>query len=77
MTDRNGFRVLDGPTLTVVDNETDTLSSVDARVPHPPEVVSHLARRKPTRQHAGHDCVTVFDHLCVPRIVGARDRPDR
>jgi len=77
MTDRNGFRVLDGPTLTVVDNETDTLSSVDARVPHPPEVVSNLARRKPTRQHAGHDCVTVFDHLCVPRIVGARDRPDR
>ena len=50
---------------TTVDNETDTLSSVDARVPQLPEVVSHLARRKPTRQHAGHDCVTVFDHLCV------------
>jgi len=66
MTDPNRSRVLDELTLTVVvDNETDTLSSVDERVPQLPEVVSHLARREPTRQHAGHDCVTVFDHLCV------------
>ncbi len=59
-------RPLDGLTLTVVvDNETDTLSSVDAGVAQLPEVASHLARRPAQRQHAGHDCVTVFDHLCV------------
>jgi 7,8-dihydropterin-6-yl-methyl-4-(beta-D-ribofuranosyl)aminobenzene 5'-phosphate synthase len=59
-------RPLDSLTLTVVvDNETDTLSSVDAGVPQLPEVASHLARRPARRQHAGHDCVTVFDHLCV------------
>ena len=59
-------RPLDELTLTVVvDNETDTLSSVDPGVPQLPEVVSHLARRPPSRQHGGHDCVTVFDHLCV------------
>ena len=59
-------RLLDELTLTVVvDNETDTLSSVDVGVPQLPEVASHLARRPPQRQHAGHDCVTVFDHLCV------------
>ena len=49
----------------VVDNETDTLSSIDSGVPQLPEVASHLARRPATRQHADHDCVTVFDHLCV------------
>jgi len=59
-------RPLDQLTLTVVvDNETDTLSSVDSGVPQLPEVASHLGRRPPARQHAGHDCVTVFDHLCV------------
>jgi 7,8-dihydropterin-6-yl-methyl-4-(beta-D-ribofuranosyl)aminobenzene 5'-phosphate synthase len=59
-------RALDQLVLTVVvDNETDTLSSVDAGVPQLPEVASHLARRPATRQHAGHDCVTVFDQLCV------------
>ena len=57
---------LDELTLTVVvDNETDSLSSVDAGVPQLPEIVSHVIRRAPTRQHDGHDCVTVFDHLCV------------
>lgn len=64
----NGIRppALDELTLTViVDNETDTLSSVDAGVPQLPEVASHIARQPPTRQHAGHDCVTVFDQLCV------------
>ncbi|TFH13852.1 MAG: MBL fold metallo-hydrolase [Acidimicrobiales bacterium] len=58
--------VLDELTLTVVvDNETDTLSSVDVGVPQLPEVISHSVRRPPTRRHDGHDCVTVFDHLCV------------
>jgi 7,8-dihydropterin-6-yl-methyl-4-(beta-D-ribofuranosyl)aminobenzene 5'-phosphate synthase len=59
-------RPLDELTLTViVDNETDTLSSVDPGVPQLPEVVSHVARRPATRSPSGHECVTVFDHLCV------------
>ncbi|MDA8420811.1 MAG: hypothetical protein M0039_06095 [Pseudomonadota bacterium] len=50
--------------LVVVDNETDTLSSVDDGVPQIPEVV-HLAARTPaSRHHDGHECKTVFDHLC-------------
>ncbi|MHB8347661.1 MAG: MBL fold metallo-hydrolase [Acidiferrobacterales bacterium] len=50
--------------LVVVDNETDTLSSVDDGVPQIPEVV-HLAARTPTdRYYAGHECKTVFDQLC-------------
>ncbi len=66
MIDSSRSRPLDELTLTViVDNETDTLSSVDAGVPQLPEAVSHVTRRAPTRQHAGHDCITVFDHLCV------------
>ena len=66
MTDPIRSRPLDELTLTViVDNETDTLSSIDAGVAQLPEVASHLARRPATRTHAGHDCVTVFDHLCV------------
>ena len=57
---------LDELTLTVVvDNETDSLSSVDAGVPQLPEIASHVLRRPPVRTHDGHDCVTVFDHLCV------------
>ncbi|MGH6928023.1 MAG: MBL fold metallo-hydrolase, partial [Dongiaceae bacterium] len=50
--------------LVVVDNETDTLSSVDAGVPQIPEV-AHLAARTPSsRKHEGHDCKEVFDQLC-------------
>ena len=50
--------------LVVVDNETDTLSSVDEGVPQIPEVV-HLASRTPSsRKYEGHDCKTVFDQLC-------------
>ena len=49
----------------VVDNETDTLSSIDPGVPQLPEIVSLLGRIPPTRQHEGHDCIAVFDHLCV------------
>jgi 7,8-dihydropterin-6-yl-methyl-4-(beta-D-ribofuranosyl)aminobenzene 5'-phosphate synthase len=57
---------LDELTLTViVDNETDSLSSVDPGVPQLPEIASHVIRRAPTRRHDGDDCVTVFDHLCV------------
>jgi 7,8-dihydropterin-6-yl-methyl-4-(beta-D-ribofuranosyl)aminobenzene 5'-phosphate synthase len=50
--------------LVVVDNETDTLSSVDEGVPQIPEVVSLAARTPPARRHEGHDCKTVFDQLC-------------
>jgi 7,8-dihydropterin-6-yl-methyl-4-(beta-D-ribofuranosyl)aminobenzene 5'-phosphate synthase len=50
--------------LVVVDNETDTLSSVDDGVPQIPEIV-HLAARTPSsRKHDGHDCKVVLDQLC-------------
>ena len=50
--------------LVVVDNETDTLSSVDSGVPQTPEV-AHLIPRLPTaREHAGHPGKVVFDKLC-------------
>lgn len=50
--------------LVVVDNETDTLSSVDAGVPQVPEVI-HLAAHTPAnRTYEGHECKTVFDRLC-------------
>lgn len=49
----------------VVDNESDNLSSIDAGIPQLPEVASLLRRIPPSGRHDGHDCVTVFDHLCV------------
>jgi len=56
---------LDELLLTVVvDNETDNLSSIDG-LPVLPEVVGLLGRIAPTREHDGHDCIPVFDHLCV------------
>jgi 7,8-dihydropterin-6-yl-methyl-4-(beta-D-ribofuranosyl)aminobenzene 5'-phosphate synthase len=50
--------------LVVVDNETDTLSSVDDGVPQIPEIVHRAARTPPSRTYKGHDCKTVFDQLC-------------
>jgi 7,8-dihydropterin-6-yl-methyl-4-(beta-D-ribofuranosyl)aminobenzene 5'-phosphate synthase len=50
--------------LVVVDNETDTLSSVDDGVPQIPEVAHLAARTPPSRKHEGHDCKEVFDQLC-------------
>ena len=50
--------------LVIVDNETDTLSSIDAGIPQIPEMVQHAARIPPSRRHEGHACTTVFDHLC-------------
>src|SRR3954470_16754600 len=48
-------QALDELVLTVVvDNETDTLSSVDPGVPQLPEMTSLLRRTPPTRR-AGHD----------------------
>ncbi len=50
--------------LVVVDNETDTLSSVNEGIPQIPEAV-HLAARMPSqRVQDGHECKVVFDHLC-------------
>jgi metal-dependent hydrolase (beta-lactamase superfamily II) len=63
--DPTDVAVLDELTLTVVvDNETDTLSSVDAGVPQSAEVVSLLTRIAP-HDVGGHQGVCVFDRLCV------------
>ncbi len=60
-----GVATLDGlEVLVIVDNETDTLSSVDEGVPQIPEMVQHAARVPPTRRWQGHDCKEVFSHLC-------------
>ncbi len=50
--------------LVVVDNETDTLSSVDEGVPQIPEVVHLAARTPPSREYKGHECKIVLDQLC-------------
>jgi 7,8-dihydropterin-6-yl-methyl-4-(beta-D-ribofuranosyl)aminobenzene 5'-phosphate synthase len=50
--------------LVVVDNETDTLSSIDDGVPQIPEVAHLLAGTPATREYDGHECKTVFDRLC-------------
>ena len=50
--------------LVVVDNETDTLSSVADGVPLVPES-THLAARLPAvREFEGHPCKVVYDRLC-------------
>jgi 7,8-dihydropterin-6-yl-methyl-4-(beta-D-ribofuranosyl)aminobenzene 5'-phosphate synthase len=51
--------------LVVVDNETDTLSSVDFDVAQLPEIASLMGRIAPSGQYDGHPTVCVFDHLCV------------
>jgi 7,8-dihydropterin-6-yl-methyl-4-(beta-D-ribofuranosyl)aminobenzene 5'-phosphate synthase len=57
---------LDELTLTVVvDNETDTLSTVDPGVPQLPEMASLLARLPPNRHVDGHPAIEGFEHLCV------------
>src|SRR5262249_54063221 len=50
--------------LVVVDNETDTPSSVDAGVPQVPEIIHLASRRPPSRHFEGHECKAVFDQLC-------------
>ncbi len=42
--------------VVVVDNETDTLSSVDEGVPQIPEMIHTAARRPPTGHYETHDC---------------------
>ena len=50
--------------LVVVDNATDTLSSIAEGVPQTPEVAQHLPRVPVTRTHDGHPGKVVFDRLC-------------
>jgi 7,8-dihydropterin-6-yl-methyl-4-(beta-D-ribofuranosyl)aminobenzene 5'-phosphate synthase len=50
--------------LVVVDNETDTLSSVDEGVPQIPELGHLLARAPGIGEYEGHPCKVVFDRLC-------------
>ncbi len=56
---------LDELTVTVVvDNATDTLSSITPGSPQVPEV-AHLLEGPSIGNHDGHDLVVTFDHLCV------------
>ncbi len=50
--------------LVVVDNETDTLSSIDPGVPQINEITRLAARTSASRVYEGHECKTVFDRLC-------------
>lgn len=59
-------RALDELVLTVVvDNSTDTLSSVAPGLPQLPEAMGHVVRGEVQRTADGHDLVEVFGHLCV------------
>ncbi len=49
--------------LIVVDNETDTLSSIDNDAQQS-EIAGLLPRLPAQREHDGHPCTVVFDHLC-------------
>jgi len=58
--------VLDELWITVVvDNETDTLSSIDPGIPQLPEVAGLLGRPELACDRGGHDGTEVFGHLCV------------
>src|SRR3954463_766453 len=57
---------LDELTITiVVDNATDTLSSIAPGMPQLPEIAYLLAGTPPLGQHDRHDWVVPFGHLCV------------
>src|SRR3954464_12649796 len=57
---------LDELTITiVVDNATDTLSSIAPGIPQLPEIAYLLGGIPPTGQHDGRNCVVTFDQLCV------------
>jgi 7,8-dihydropterin-6-yl-methyl-4-(beta-D-ribofuranosyl)aminobenzene 5'-phosphate synthase len=58
-------RLLDDLTITiVVDNTTDTLSSIEAGVPELPEM-AYLLGRPAAGEYDGHACVVTLDQLCV------------
>lgn len=50
--------------LVVVDNETDTLSSIADAVPQLSELGHLVPRVAATRHYEGHPCKVVFDRLC-------------
>ena len=57
---------LDELTITIlVDNTTDTLSSIAPGAPQLPELAYLLGSIAPSGRHDGHDCVVGFDQLCV------------
>ncbi len=57
---------LDELVLTVVvDNATDTLSSIPAGIPQLPEMAHLLDDGRSIGSHEGHDMVAVFEQLCV------------
>lgn len=59
-------QALDELVITVVvDNATDTLSTVAPGLPQHPELIGHLGRVEPTTSADGHECHEVFGHLCV------------
>src|SRR5262245_30635587 len=51
--------------LVVVDNESDTLSSVDKGVPQLPELGRLVARVPHLAPKDGHDSIEPWGHLCV------------
>jgi 7,8-dihydropterin-6-yl-methyl-4-(beta-D-ribofuranosyl)aminobenzene 5'-phosphate synthase len=50
--------------LIVVDNETDTLSSIDDGIPQMPEMAGLISRVPSIQDFDGHACKPVFEHLC-------------
>ncbi len=61
----NGLAHLDElEILVVVDNEIDTLSSIDQGVPQVPEIIQLAARVPASRKYEGQECKRVFDQLC-------------
>lgn len=60
------LRTLDALLVTVVvDNASDSLSSTAPDLPRVTEMASLLGTTRPDRRHDGHDCITVFDQMCV------------
>ena len=54
---------LDDLTITiVVDDATDTLSSIDPGMPQTPEIAYLLGGIAPIGEHDAHGCVVAFDH---------------
>ena len=49
----------------VVDNATDTLSSIGPGLPQLPELAGLFGSVAPRGSQDGHQCVDTFDHLCV------------
>jgi 7,8-dihydropterin-6-yl-methyl-4-(beta-D-ribofuranosyl)aminobenzene 5'-phosphate synthase len=61
----------------VVDNATDTLSSINPGVPQLPEMAYLLMGIPPTGEYDGHACVVAFDHLCVASALATARQGER